>query len=162
MTDPTVAKQSGLEAEFWQLGAFARSGFAADDEGLAVGKEFENFLAMVVDRQVRIVVDRIGRLDSFFESVVGRIEGRLPSLRIERQAVRIDALEPCPLASQSGRIVAKKAVRVQGSLGHQAHERSQRIAKSLAPTIKQKPHRVRTPSSSSMSWSCKSRQKILL
>jgi hypothetical protein len=78
-----MAKQAGLEAEFWQLGAFARSGFAADDEGLAVGKEFENFLAVVVDRQVRIVVDRIGRLDPFFESVVGRIEGRLPSLRIE-------------------------------------------------------------------------------
>ena len=162
MTDPTVTKQSRLQAEFRKLGAFARSGLAADNHRLAIGQDIEDFLAVVEDRQFRIVIDPIRSREPLIKACIGGIECRLPSLQILIKSFGADPLKPCPLPGQSGRIMTQQTPSVDGSLGVQAHVRSQRIANILAATIKQKPHRVSTPSSSSISGNWRSRQKILL
>jgi hypothetical protein len=110
VTDPTVAKQAGLQTEFWKLGAFARPGLPADDHRLAIGQYLKDLLAMIVDRQFRIIVDPIRRIEPLIKASVGRFEGSLPSLQILLNSLRTDALESSPLPSESGRIVPQESL----------------------------------------------------
>jgi hypothetical protein len=162
MPYPTITPQSSFKAQFGKLRAFTGTSLPADDDHLTVLNPIDDFFAIARNRQLRIVCDEVLGLLPRFKSGSGCINRRTPSLSIDPAALDGHSLYPSPLPAKPMVIVTKQSIGIELLSVSGAHDRSHRVANILAVTIKQNAHNVRTPSSSSMSRRCNSRQNILL